>query len=96
MIGTMGCAPAYDQYLKNGLKKKHLIQTFGSKSMGEIFRFYEENKDEFEKIEFKTKNKGLPLSPRIFSKTFPTDTSTTIEDLFVPLKEYLFLSTTNV
>lgn len=44
LLGTFGCIPAYDTYLKCGLKEFGICQTFNEKSAFEIFKFAKENK----------------------------------------------------
>lgn len=53
MLGTLGCVPAYDQYLKNGLKKYNdlnkpknkMIQSFNENSMEAMNTFAIEHKN---------------------------------------------------
>jgi len=47
LLGTLGCVPAYDTYLKRALKGLGITQRFGVKSMGELVNFWNENKKAF-------------------------------------------------
>jgi len=48
MLGTLGCAPAYDRYFIDGLKEMNMQHTkFDAASLQEIFTFIETNKAEF-------------------------------------------------
>lgn len=40
LLGTMGCVPAYDRFLKTGLGAERIIQQFGRKSMKQIIDTY--------------------------------------------------------
>ena len=40
LLGTMGCVPAYDRFLKTGLGAEELIQKFGRNSMEKIIDGY--------------------------------------------------------
>lgn len=58
MLGVFGNVPAYDKYFKEWLgdedKKDKFCQTFNKKSLQQIKRFYEKNKEIFEKYDIKT------------------------------------------
>jgi hypothetical protein len=59
----MGCAPAYDEYFKGGLRKMKLTQTFNHDSFKEIIEFYKDNKKPFGRMKFKTAKNNLPYPP---------------------------------
>lgn len=49
VLGTMGCAPAYDRYFKNGLKScKVKQQNYNRHSLLQLAQFYYQNNHEFE------------------------------------------------
>ena len=51
LMGTLGCAPAYDRYFVEGIKSQKI--TTGNYNINSLLRlvdFYEENRDEFENI----------------------------------------------
>ena len=43
LLGTFGCVPAYDDYLKSGLKMKGMCQTLNRCSLSQIFQFASQN-----------------------------------------------------
>jgi len=49
MLGTLGCAPAYDRYFVDGLKEMNIEHTgFNSNSLNELFNYIDSNKTEIE------------------------------------------------
>jgi len=58
MLGTLGCAPAYDRYFIDGLKKMEIEHTsFNEASLTELFNFINENKKEIDKAQKLIKSK---------------------------------------
>jgi hypothetical protein len=52
MLGTIGCVPAYDRYLIDGLKEMKIKNTgFNDASLTELFNFIEKNKTEIEQAQ---------------------------------------------
>ena len=51
MMGTLGCAPAYDKYFCKGLRERSLPQAFSKKSYKKMLNFCKEESDEFEKVQ---------------------------------------------
>ncbi len=50
LLGTMGCVPAYDNYLKEAIKNYDISSsTFKPQSVRKLAKFYRKHKDEFEK-----------------------------------------------
>lgn len=50
ILGTLGCVPAYDQYLVKALRMKGIVGTFGRASLYGIIEFAKKNRSEIEKI----------------------------------------------
>lgn len=64
MLGTLGCVPAYDNYVTKGLKKKSIVGSFGERSLRGVQAFYAENKPEFQAAQKKIKkNCGVEYPP---------------------------------
>lgn len=60
LLGTLGCVPAFDRYLKIGLNECKLTQKFSKKSIKDICSFYERvNIGKNSKVNFKTKVKKI-------------------------------------
>lgn len=60
MLGTLGCVPAYDRYVKAGLKAEGLHhQSFNLKSFKEIVGFGVENMEAIRILRRVTRNNGL-------------------------------------
>jgi hypothetical protein len=52
MLGTLGCAPAYDRYFIDGLKKMEINYTgFNEDSLNELFNFIDKNKEEIDHVQ---------------------------------------------
>lgn len=52
ILGTLGCAPAYDRYFIAGLKEMKMRHTgFNEDSLKELFEFIEENKNQIEEAQ---------------------------------------------
>ena len=53
LLGTLGCIPAYDRFFLDGLKKKKIKPhtKLSEKNFLEVVNFYQENKDEFLKVQ---------------------------------------------
>jgi hypothetical protein len=49
MMGALGCAPAHDIYLREGLREGSLPQAFSEKSYLEMLEFCDKESDDFEK-----------------------------------------------
>jgi hypothetical protein len=49
MMGALGCAPAYDIYLREGLREGSLPQAFSEKSYLKMLEFCDKESDDFEK-----------------------------------------------
>jgi hypothetical protein len=49
MMGALGCAPAYDIYLREGLREGSLPQAFSEKSNLKMLEFCDKESDDFEK-----------------------------------------------
>lgn len=45
MLGTLGCIPAYDQYLVDSLRKEKMCSKFNKKSIEQIIEYAKENKE---------------------------------------------------
>ena len=61
ILGTLGCAPAYDRYFIDGLKEMKMKHTgFNEASLNELFNFIDDNKNEIDQaqklIKTKTQN----------------------------------------
>lgn len=49
LLGTLGCAPAYDRYFKQALRQSGIASgTFGRRSLLQLAEFYRANREEFE------------------------------------------------
>ena len=53
LLGTLGCIPAYDRFFKDGLKTKNIqpYTKLSGKSFLEVVKFYQENKNDFLKVQ---------------------------------------------
>ena len=61
LMGVLGCCPAYDRYLKDGLSREHIgIKRFNAKSIVELVDLYEANFDKLEETRAKMNVEGLP------------------------------------
>lgn len=66
LMGTLGCAPAYDRYFSKGVKHtKAAIANFNSKSLLQLAKFYEENCDIFEETRKSFKVEGKIEYPQM-------------------------------
>lgn len=64
LLGTMGCAPAYDRYFKKGLAISDVAQQrYGQKSMQQLADYYLQNKDAFETFRMKISETGIEYTP---------------------------------
>jgi len=60
LLGTIGCIPAYDRYLIEGLGTKNLQKKFNSnKAFLDMLKFYLENQKEIDSLRKKLKNYPL-------------------------------------
>lgn len=60
LMGTFGCAPAYDRYFISGVVSKGITtQNFNKESMKKLIEFYKANSRTFEKVRSKMKVNGL-------------------------------------
>lgn len=60
VLGTLGCVPAYDRYMKAGLKAEGLRhQSFNEKSLKEIIRFGADNMAAITEMKSITRKNGL-------------------------------------
>lgn len=54
ILGTLGCVPAYDRFVKDGLKDKGKYGSFSAKSLKEIMAFGQDHGDDIQSIKEKT------------------------------------------
>ncbi len=47
LLGTLGCTPAYDRAATKALKELEFSATFGEKSLVEVFKHYEQNREKY-------------------------------------------------
>jgi hypothetical protein len=47
LLGTMACSPAYDKYVKKGLRLLDYCQTFNYESLNQIIEFYNNHSEDF-------------------------------------------------
>lgn len=60
IMGTFGCAPAYDRYFIKGIHLKEVsTQNYNANSIQKLIDFYDENKTVFENVRSKMKVNGL-------------------------------------
>ena len=60
LMGTFGCAPAYDRYFISGIRSQGVTtQNFNKESMEKLVKFYTDNATTFEKVRAKMKVNGL-------------------------------------
>ena len=60
LMGTFGCAPAYDRYFISGIRSKGVTtQNFNKESMAKLIEFYKENSEIFGKALSHMKVNGL-------------------------------------
>ena len=51
LMGTLGCAPAYDEYFINAVRKTKVARgTYNMESLKELEKFYKDNNDKLEEI----------------------------------------------
>lgn len=50
LMGVLGNIPAYDRFVKAGLKKSHLLQTMSPKGYKQLFDFYKQNQKEIDTL----------------------------------------------
>lgn len=64
LLGVFGCAPAYDRYFKQAVKKyKVCYSKFNERSMVQLYSFYNENKDAFENLRKQFESNGTFYPP---------------------------------
>lgn len=64
LLGVFGCAPAYDRYFKQAVKKyKVCYSNFNERSMVQLYSFYNENKDAFENLRKQFESNGTFYPP---------------------------------
>lgn len=59
LLGVYGCVPAYDRYLKYGMKYFGITGSFTIKSMVELLSFIECFKEQFDEMKLITESNGL-------------------------------------
>lgn len=66
MLGTLGCVPAYDRYLIEGLKEMKMKHTnFNEASLRELFNFIDKNKKEIDQTQKLIKSKTKKHYPHM-------------------------------
>ena len=64
LLGTMGCAPAYDRYFQAGLAASGIaVQSYGSNSMQQITNFYLEHLEAFEQLRCEISSGRISYTP---------------------------------
>lgn len=64
LLGTMGCAPAYDRYFQTGLSASGIaVQSYGSNSMQQIANFYLERLEAFEQLRHEISRGRVSYTP---------------------------------
>ena len=64
LLGTMGCAPAYDRYFQAGLAASGIaVQSYGSNSMQQIANFYLEHLEALEQLRRKISCGRISYTP---------------------------------
>lgn len=59
-----GCAPAYDTYFKQAVKKyKVCSSNFNERSMAQLYSFYNDNKEAFENLRKQFESNGIAYPP---------------------------------
>lgn len=59
LLGTLGCAPAYDRYYRQAVKKYCISSgAYNKKSLGNIAKYYLDNQDTFETVRREFCNSG--------------------------------------
>ena len=53
LLGTLGNIPAYDRFVKIGLKKSNLLQTMSPKGYKQLVNFYKQNQEEIDSLQQK-------------------------------------------
>lgn len=62
LLGTLGCAPAYDKYFVVGIRKDNIATgTFSLSSLNGLTEFYEKNYEPFEEIRYNLKVKDTDI-----------------------------------
>lgn len=49
-MATLGCIPAYDEYVVDGMKNEKLCATLGKRSLKKLVNYSRDHKDALEKI----------------------------------------------
>ena len=60
LMGTFGCVPAFDRFLKSGIKLKNVgIQKYNKKSLMELVYFYKTNEQDFNECRIEINQNGV-------------------------------------
>jgi hypothetical protein len=64
LLGVFGCVPAYDRYLKSGLRSTCIASAqFSKRSVAGLLQFYEHYYDDFEAVRLKISEHGVEYPP---------------------------------
>lgn len=64
ILGVFGCAPAYDRYFKQAVKKYQICSSnFNERSMAQLYSFYNDNKEAFENLRKQLESNGTSYPP---------------------------------
>lgn len=64
LLGTLGCAPAYDRYFKQALRQSGIASgTFGRRALLQLAEFYRTNQGELEVRREKMSANGIEYTP---------------------------------
>lgn len=64
LLGVFGCAPAYDRYFKQAVKKYNVCSSnFNERSMAQLYSFYNDNKEAFENLQKQFESNGTFYPP---------------------------------
>ncbi len=64
LLGTLGCAPAFDRYYKDSVKKNHISSgIFNQKSVRSVAEFYCMHFNEFETLRQEISQRGIEYPP---------------------------------
>jgi hypothetical protein len=63
-LGVFGCAPAYDKYFTQAVKKyKVCSSNFNERSLAQLYSFYNDNKEAFENLRKQFESNGTSYPP---------------------------------
>jgi hypothetical protein len=63
LLGTVSCTPAFDTFVRNALRRRHMRQQFSEQGMRQIYAFYRNHLEEFTQMQKRLKGMGYDFPP---------------------------------